>query len=508
MVTAAHVLPESSRLALSRVDLRPVLLFLLLSALLLVPCFWHRHIEAGDLGSHVYNAWLAQLIEQGKAPGLYTVPQWNNVLFDILLLNFAKMFGFLIAEKLATSLLVLVFFWGVFLLMRAISGHAPWFFTPLIAMLAYGHLFHNGFLNYYGSVGLACIGLSLLWPATRNGLIASVILAPVILIAHPLGFALFLAVGAYRMLWRSIPRWNWILALLSIAVCAAGCWYLSHRTNFDVEWREVPVWRMTGVDQFHVFGTRYVFCTRAVLLLAVLSTILALLQSGRVSQFWRERRLAGELYLVSFCIVAMLPENVHTDPTAGWVGEIATRLTLVVAVFGLCWIGCLPPRRWHLAAYSGIALVFFLFIYGDTAFLNRMEASAEEVTGKLPFGTRAVTTMHLPADYRAHFVHIVDRACIGHCFLVSNYEPSTRQFRIRVREDSPVAVATVDDSEDMQAGNYVVQPEDLPLEQIYQCDARDLTRICIHDLAANEKNGAINFPQFNPSPSNNDAQDQ
>jgi len=26
---------------------------------LLVPCFWHQRIEAGDLASHVYNAWLA-----------------------------------------------------------------------------------------------------------------------------------------------------------------------------------------------------------------------------------------------------------------------------------------------------------------------------------------------------------------------------------------------------------------------------------------------------------------
>jgi hypothetical protein len=32
-------------------------LFLLVSAIVLIPCFWHRHIEAGDLGSHTYIAW-------------------------------------------------------------------------------------------------------------------------------------------------------------------------------------------------------------------------------------------------------------------------------------------------------------------------------------------------------------------------------------------------------------------------------------------------------------------
>ena len=64
-----------------------------LSALLVIPCFWHRRIEAGDLASHVYNAWLAQLIEKGQAPGLYIVHQWNNVLFDVSLLQTANVVG-------------------------------------------------------------------------------------------------------------------------------------------------------------------------------------------------------------------------------------------------------------------------------------------------------------------------------------------------------------------------------------------------------------------------------
>jgi hypothetical protein len=150
---------------------RDLFLFLIVSILLLVPCFWHRHIEAGDLGSHVYNAWLAELIDQGKAPGLYTVTQWDNVLFDLLLLSFGKLCGWLLAEKLATSLCVLVFFWGLFALMKTVSWQSPWFLTPCIAMLAYGYIFHMGFFNYYLSLGLGCIGLSLIWPCRENGLI-------------------------------------------------------------------------------------------------------------------------------------------------------------------------------------------------------------------------------------------------------------------------------------------------------------------------------------------------
>src|ERR1700730_10703153 len=97
-------------------------LILAVSIAMVVPCVWHRRIEAGDLASHTYNAWLAQLIEKGQAPGLYIVRQRNNVLFDWTLQHAASFFGFALAEKLVVSLCVLIFFWGVFALISVASG--------------------------------------------------------------------------------------------------------------------------------------------------------------------------------------------------------------------------------------------------------------------------------------------------------------------------------------------------------------------------------------------------
>src|SRR6266481_1997472 len=134
---------------------------LLLSVVLLIPCFWHRRIEAGDLASHVYNAWLAQLIEKGQAPGLYLVSRWNNVLFDITLLHLGKVFGFPVAEKIAVYACVLIFFWGVFAFVAAVTERAPWFLAPCIAIVTYGYSFNMGFMNYYLSLGLACFSLAL-----------------------------------------------------------------------------------------------------------------------------------------------------------------------------------------------------------------------------------------------------------------------------------------------------------------------------------------------------------
>ena len=47
--------PEESSPA-EKIGKWEMFLGLLISPALLIPCFWHRHIQAGDLASHVYNA--------------------------------------------------------------------------------------------------------------------------------------------------------------------------------------------------------------------------------------------------------------------------------------------------------------------------------------------------------------------------------------------------------------------------------------------------------------------
>jgi len=66
--------------------------------------------------------------------------------------------------------------------------------------------------------------------------------------------------------------------------------------------------------------------------------------------------------------------------------------------------------------------------------------------------------------------HMIDRACIGHCFSYGNYEallgcvprPEHRAKRIRDRDYL--------DSWDMRNGKYVVQERDPPLWQVFKDD--------------------------------------
>lgn len=463
----------------------------LISAVILIPCFWQRHIQAGDLASHVYNAWLAKLAGEGNAPGVYTVWQAKNVLFDLLLLKLSRIFGFAAGEKIAVSLCVLVFFWGVFTLISVATRKRPWLLVPGLAMLAYGYVFYMGFMNYYLSLGLACFGLAALWHGERRGIFIAVLLAPLTLLAHPLGFLWLAAAGAYRLLWPRMKGWEeWLPPAAAIGIGLLVRWLLARHPEFQPDWPDKPFFQWNGADQFWVFRPATWYVSLAMIGFAAVAT-LADLPSWRMGNGkGKERRLFPEFYAVAFCLTSLLPENLRPDQNAGWIGLLVTRLTLISAIFIFCWLGTLRARKWHFVALAACAAVYFTFVYRDTRLADQMEENAEKITRGLPKGTRVLATISEPPDYRMVTLHVVDRACVGHCFLYSNYEPATKQFRLRVREGSLVAVASTDDSEDMQSGSYEVQDEDLPLKEIYQCDAHDWTKLCIRDLKACEKNGA------------------
>lgn len=463
-------------------------LILAISVVVLIPCFWHARIEAGDLASHVYNAWLAQLIERGQAPGLYIVHQWNNILFDVSLLHLAKIVGFAAAQKVAVSAAVLIFFWGVFAFIASVTTRPPWFLTPCIAMLSYGYSFSMGFMNYYLSIGLACLGLALLWRARGLAWFGGAVFALLALLAHPIGFLWLLGTLVYIRLRAAFPGWwKLVLPVAGAAGPLAVYWYASHQPALMADWDRGPFYLYNGADQLDLYGRRYVAVAVAAFFFGVVCVALEIYAQRREDFSWKRFELPFELYLAAFCAVALLPENIRPSIYGGWIGLLGSRLTTISAIFGFCILGLLRPRRWLLGGFSVCAAFFFVFLYQDTAWLNRLEANGEKLVSNLAPGTRVIVTLDAPKDSRIMFIHhAVERACIGHCFSYANYEPASGEFRVRVREGSPVAVSSTDVAEDMASGEYQVDQTDLPLKQIYQCDVNDLTKLCIRDLAAGQ----------------------
>jgi hypothetical protein len=448
----------------------------------------------GDEGSHVYNAWLAQLAEEGKAPGVYVERQWQNVLVDLMLVELGKVFGLATAERIVVSVCVLVLFWGVFGLISVVSGRQPWFLCPCIAMLAYGYVFQAGFMNFYLSVGLAAAALAYLWSGKRGGTLLAAVLAPLILLAHSLGALWFLGCAVYRLVQPRLRGWAQILlpgvAVLMLAVVHLT---LKYHFPFGTQWSQVPFYRRLGFDQLLTFGHPYYIPLKAVRACVAVMVVAEIFRRGFRSLYEGQRKLWLELYGLSILACVLLPENFQLGPSVAWAGLIVSRFTLITAIFGLCWLGTMAPQKWHLIAFSLCAVCFFFLSYRDTAYLDRLAANTDRITYELPYGTRVIALLYAPPDYRMSFLHIADRACVAHCFFYSNYEPSTRLFRVRAAPGSPVVVSSIEKVDSMQAGTYRIRKDDLPLKEIYQCDAKDLTQVCVRSLEEGEENGRVGY---------------
>ena len=208
-----------------------------------------------------------------------------------------------------------------------------------------------------------------------------------------------------------------------------------------VDWYSgLAVWQLNGADQLIVFGDRY---ETLAWIAAAFGAFLRGCDAGlsEETRWWVDRISLVEgagacrrnCILVAFVVTATLPENLRVSLYAAWVGLLVSRLTTISAILGLCVLASVRMRSWAGIGFGGLAAVYFVFLFQDTGAVNRLEANAERLVASLPVGTRIVPTIAADPDWRAEFIgHAAERACVGRCFVYSNYEPSSRQFRVRV----------------------------------------------------------------------------
>ena len=469
-----------------------------ISIVLILPCFWHRRIEAGDLGSHTYNAWLVHLIRQGSAPGLWVKHIWDNVLFDWMLSGLSSLFGFGLGEKIAVSLAVLLFFWSVFAFVSAISHTVPWTLLPAMAMLAYGWAFQLGLFNYYLATALSFLALSIFCVTRGWKQLYAVALTPLIFLAHPLGLAWFLGAALYILIAERAPE----RLRVHLAATAGLLLLLIHkfmwhggghhvRLGFRVgeSGYSMPFYTITGIDQLVIYSNRYRLLAGGLFLFVTACLLYDVAKRRNEEGYWSRWRLPLELYIVVELGVLLLPDIVYLSIYASPIFLLLQRLGLVSAILMVALLGTLRKRAWHVVGFGLFACVFFFFLYQDTARINSMETRAEQLVSELPFGTRVMATIHPPAGTPIYsMIDIVDRACIERCFSFGNYEPPSRQFRVRASPGNGIVTTSFQDSADIEAGTYVVKSQDLPAYQVYQCSPFIL---CIRKLEAGEKNDRL-----------------
>lgn len=481
---APPALAERTKLGVQHTSQRSYLLTLgicLTSAILVVPCFWQRSLEAGDLSSHIYNAWLVQLIERGQAPGLSVANQSNNILFDQILSGLAHFVTLNLAARIGAAIAALVFFWGTFALAATFAKRWPWFLAPVIGIFAYGWTFNFGFFNYYLSIGLACIALAVFVQSKGWMRLVTVAFLPLVWLAHPLGFFWFIAAAAYVAIAHLVPRRLHVLLVFG-AIVAIALVRIYVVRRFPAEFAAHSALFYSGLDQL-LFTNRYELLVALVAAFLAASIVFQLRgHDGSFSAFLEASAVPLGLYLILEAAVQLLPDGIRLPQYAAPLSDLTERLTLISAILICCLFAAIKPRIWHYVASSAIALAFFAFLYQDTSRLSHTHAQIDALVQSLPPNQRVIFRVAQPLKYRFSFKHIIDEACIGRCFDYANYEPASKQFRVRASAANPFVLSNIHDASAVEAGTYVVQTRDLPLYEIYQCGTT-WNDLCMRSLA-------------------------
>jgi hypothetical protein len=464
-------------------------LYVLVSFLLLAPCNWQARVQAGDLASHIYNSWLAQLIERGHMQGLAIAGQTTNILFDLMLGSLFELLGAEAAQRISVSLAVLIFIWGAFAFAQAVSGRRPWQILPCIAMLAYGWVYHMGFFNFYLSLGLCFWALALLWNPSSRRLALAVPILVLAYLAHALPVAWVAGLVVYLLVARRLsPK----LRVYAIAGSLLGMVILHAAIAgaMVMNWSASQITLTTGLDQVWVFDAKY-YAVLVGLLIVWCSLFLNLIHLSDARHV-----LSGTAFqfcAISAAAVFILPTTVLFPGFHHALVYIAERMSLGVGICVCALLASARPRRFERGALMVIALVFFGFLYRDERLLNAFEDRMRDAIATLPAGQRVISAIDDPELRANALTHIVDRVCVGHCYSYANYEPSTAQFRIRAIAENPYVAYTYQDSWLLQVGAYVVKDRDLPL---YQIDLDSSGRMVVKSLRAGVPGGSTAWKVF------------
>jgi hypothetical protein len=457
--------------------------YFLVSLLVLLPVYWQPRVQAGDLSSHIYNAWLVQLIESGRTQGLVIVGQTTNVLFDLMLSGLFRILGAEAAQRISVSIAVLTFVWGAFAFVCAVSRNRPWHLLTCITMLAYGWVFHMGFFNFYLSMGICFWAMALLWNASHRRIAISVGLLVLAYVAQALPVVWSLGLLAYLFIARRVSvrvrgyvtaLWLSSLVLFHIVIGRA----------LVTRWSLQQIAVTTGLDQIWVFDGKYYVVLVGLLFVWGLLFLDIMHRSGGRQIV---TSVPFQICLISSMAVFILPGTVLIPGFHHALVYIAERMSLGVGICICALLAGAQPRPFVRGAAAVVALVFFGFLFHDERALNAFEDRMQDTVGQISPGQRVINGVEDPGLRVNVLSHMIDRVCIGRCFSYANYEPSTAAFRVRAVGFNPMVTADYGDSFKLQTGTYVLQERDIPL---YKLDL-EKGRLVVRPLKAGVPSGIV-----------------
>jgi hypothetical protein len=453
-------------------------------------------VSGADLQSHLYNAWLADQVHQGRVAGLSIGNQWTNVLVDVALQWLQPRWGTGAAERVVASATVLIFFWGALRFVSRVQDRPAYWLAPWLAILSYGYVFQVGLLNFYLSLGITLWALAIAWGFELRRLLWAAPLLVVAAIAHPLPVLWFVMAWTHCRIAERMRPWQQgaLLATELIALLVAR---KILESRYDYHWTLSQVLLVTGADQVLIYGRAYVAVAASCVLLPVLLLV--------ATRDWRQvlGRTPAQLFALTGAAIVLLPTAIRPSSDHAWASLIAERLSLISATLLLATLVADRVRRLCLAAGCAVAILFFVLLHRDIGNQARVLSRIQALVGTGAGRDRVIADLSdmrarqgrssgsLPPwlavlDRHISMTHLISRACIERCFDYMNYEPSTNQFRIRAQPGNAVVTSRIADAYAMEEGSYVVKRDDLPLRAVYFC-APGADRLCLKDAVAGHR---------------------
>jgi hypothetical protein len=367
-------------------------------------------------------------------------------------------------------------------------------------MFSYGWVFQTGLFNFYLSIGLALAALSALWTREVRGKVMCLLLSPLIVLAHPLGFVVFVVFAALEQISRRFSTRGVATAfVIAVASIVATRWYLL--SHYHVSFSDRPFWMTTGPDQLALYAPIYLAIALVVLILFVAQGLEAIVLRYPLPKNLHEKLIfVGTLYLLLKIALWLLPDEVSWKIGTARASLLVNRATLLCAILVLAIMAILPAHKWKTWAWTVVTSVFFIALYYSTGNLSRLQSTAMNTVRALPPGVRLTASGFWQPSLGVINPHLAERACVQHCFVISNYEIASNQFRIRSDSANSLVAKKLTEIDQMQRGSYVVKTDDLPLFSLHACGP--LGGICLGRLAAGDQNGhpSIEFGTPNNPP--------
>lgn len=419
-------------------------------------------------------------MEAGRGSGLVLVNQWSNVLFDLLLARLMLLTGVDWSQRIAVSICVLIFFWGLFAWIQSQSRSA-WTISPALMMLAYGRIFHMGFFNFYLALGLGFLSLALFRAQRAAPIIWASALLALSIFAHVLGTAIALSIAFILYLAGRTRPSVFACGTAALAALMLSVQFWFPRLFITESFRISPA--AFGLTQFLLYGPIFYVITIALYTILAMRFLLNAETLGFAAQFAMKESL---LLVFSVLFAAVTPWGIFLPGVANALSYLDLRAGFIVMIALLL---CVTSTRFQFTLWTAlatVAVIYFVSLRIHLQKLDKLESQITAVVRTVPPGSRVVSNFRMRASGFDPLEHMIDRACIGHCYSYANYEPPSLGFRLRTNGNSSMVLTDVSKGAEFSAGRYVISHSDLPLWLLH-ADGPSLRQILIRQVKSGER---------------------